>query len=111
MLATLLLTLLIESVVVVGYARHKGGPQAEILHLLTATALANLGTQPLLWLVLRHWVAEYMTVLLLGELCIWILEGVALYFYPFTKLRWMESLCLSLAMNGSSFGIGWFLPV
>jgi hypothetical protein len=107
-IATLLVTIFIEGFVVAGYAFFKKKPVA---HLLLACLLANLFTQPLLWLALQVFFRHYLPVLFIAEFCIWIVESAILFLYPHTRLRLGEALVLSLAMNLASFAAGWFLPV
>lgn len=108
MIATLVLTLAIESVVALSYSHWQRKPLASIL--LTAS-LANLLTQPLLWLALTIFYRAYLPTLLLAELGIWLVEAAILRRIPANRLAWGEALALSLGMNLASFGIGWFLPV
>ena len=108
MIVTLSITILIESTVVAGYAFFNKKP---IFHLLFSCLLANLFTQPLLWLVLQAFFRNYIIALFIAEFWIWIVESAILYFYPRNHLRLREALGLSLAMNLASFAAGWFLPV
>ena len=108
MIATLSITILIESIVVAGYAFFHKKP---VFHLLCACLLANLLTQPLLWLVLQVFFRNYLIVLFIAEFWIWIVESAILFLYPHNHLRLREALGLSLAMNLASFAAGWFLPV
>ena len=108
MIATFLITILIESIVVGGYAFFRKKP---IIHLLLACLFANLLTQPLLRLVLQVFFRDYLITLLIAEFWIWIIESAILFAYPRNRLRLREALGLSLAMNLASFAAGWFLPV
>jgi hypothetical protein len=107
-IATLSITIVIESIVAAGYAYIKKKP---MIHLLSSCLLANLLTQPLLWLVLQVFFRHYLITLFMAEFCIWIVEGAVLFLYPRNRLRLREALGLSLAMNLASFAAGWFLPV
>jgi len=107
-IVSLAITVLIESAVVVGYAHWRKKP---LMHLLLSGILANLVTQSILWIVLNKFSDNYLTVLLVSEICIWWIEGLILYLYPYNKLKLGEALALSLAMNLASFTIGWFLPM
>ncbi len=108
MIATFFVTVLIENIVAGGYAVLRRKP---IIHLLFSCLLANLLTQPLLWLGLRVFFQDYLLVLCIAEFGIWITEGAILFLYPHNQLRLREALVLSLAMNLASFSAGWFLPL
>ncbi len=108
MIATLSITILIESIIAGGYAVFR---QKPIIHLLFSCLLANLLTQPLLWLVLQVFIGDYLIALFIAEFWIWIIESAILFLYPYNQLRFREALGLSLAMNLASFAAGWFLPV
>ena len=108
MIPTLLITLVIESIVVLGYAVWQKKP---IRHLLFTSICGNLITQSLLRVLLNLFFRNYLVTLLVAELLIWILESLLLYFLPWNQLRFKEAILLSLGMNVSSFVLGWFLPV
>ena len=108
MIVTLLLTILIEGMIACGFALWRKKPTWRIL---TASVLANLLTQSLLWGTLNLFPSHYLTILLIMELFIWLLESAILRYYPASQLLWREALALSLGMNLTSFGIGWFLPI
>jgi hypothetical protein len=107
-IATLSITILIESIVVAGYAFLFKKP---VIHLLFSCLLANLLTQPLLWLTLQVFFRNYLITLFVAEFWIWIIESAILFLYPRNRLRLRDALGLSLAMNLASFAAGWFLPV
>jgi hypothetical protein len=107
-IVTLILTILIEAVVVSGFAFWRKKPAGR---LLAASVAANILTQSLLWGILNLFPGHYLITLLVVEIFIWPLEGVILYFFPDTRLNWREALWLSLGVNLTSFGIGWFLSV
>ena len=108
MIVTLALTLLIESMIVTGYALCRKKP---LIHLLLSSVVANLFTQSLLWILLNVIIGHYLITLFLAELCIWGIESLILYFYRYNRLKLGEALALSLVMNLASFGIGWLIPV
>lgn len=108
MISTLLPTLLMEGLAASAYARWQRKPLVSIL--LTAS-LANLLTQPLLWLALTTFYRAYLPTLFLAEAGIWLIEAGILRLVPANRLAWGEALRLSLGMNLVSFGIGWLLPV
>ncbi len=108
MIRSLLITLAIEGTIVLAYAFWKRKPAGRIL---LASAAANVATQTMLWAALNFLFAHYLTVLLVSEFFIWLIESAFLRFFPGTRLGWKESILLSLAMNLASFGIGWFLPL
>jgi len=107
-IATLSITILIESIVVAGYAFFNKKP---VIHLLFSCLLANLLTQPLLWLVLQVFFRNYLVALFIAEFWIWMIESAILFLYPHNDLRLRDALGLSLAMNLASFAAGWFLPL
>ena len=108
MIKTLTFTLLIESMVIAGYAIRQKKP---LIHLLTSGILANLVTQPLLWAALIFFSKAYLATLLIAEACIWGIEALILFVYPLNRLTLRQAMIISLAMNLTSFSIGWVLPV
>jgi hypothetical protein len=107
-IVTLAITLVIESTIITVYALLSKKP---LVHLLCSSAVANLFTQLLLWMVLNVFFGHYLVTLFFAELCIWGIESLILYFYPYNRLKLGEAITLSLVMNLASFGIGWFIPV
>lgn len=79
-------------------------------NLLTSVCL-NLITQSLLWLVLNVFFQHYLVVLLVAEIFVEVIEGLALYYVPSNHLLFIEAISLSLGMNLVSFALGWVLPV
>ena len=108
MIITFSITIIVESIVAGSYAVFYKKP---ILHLLFSCLLANLITQPLLWLVLQVFIRHYLIALVISEFWIWVIEGVILFLYPYNQLRLRDALGLSLAMNLASFAAGWFMPI
>jgi hypothetical protein len=94
--------------VVIGYSSSR---KRRVAPLLSTSICANLITQSLLWVALNIFFRQYLTVLLVGEMLIWLLESLLLYSVPANHLRAVEALLLSFMMNMVSFGLGWFLPV
>jgi hypothetical protein len=108
MILSLLATILIEGVVIIGYARWRKKPAGR---LFLIGVLANLLTQSLLWGALYLFPTQYLAALFTAEGCIVVIESAILHCVPGARLPGFEALGLSLAMNLTSFGIGWFLPV
>lgn len=108
MIATLLITIVIEGLVCLGFAFRYKKP---LRPLLLTCLMVNLFTQPLLWLVLETFFDHYLTALFAAELAIVEIEAMLLYMVPNNRLRWQDALILSLTMNLASFFAGWFLPV
>jgi hypothetical protein len=108
MIATFAITVLVESIVVLGYGIWRKKP---LQHLLLSSFCVNLVTQSLLWGILNLFPHQYITALFIAEICIWGMEGFVLHLYRFNQLNLREAMLLSLAMNLASFLIGWFLPV
>jgi hypothetical protein len=108
LIVTLVITLSIESVVVIGYCLWGKKP---IQSILLTSICGNLITQSLLWIALSLFFQNYLVTLLTAESLIWIIESGLLYSIPANHLRFKEASLLSLAMNLSSFVLGWFLPV
>jgi len=105
---TLSITILVEGVVCLGYSFWKRKPVGSIF---ITSVCENLITQSLLWVALSLFYQQYLVVLLSAEILIWAMEGYLLYGLRFNQLKIREAFFLSLMMNLSSFGIGWFLPV
>lgn len=108
MIATLSLTLILESFIAAGFCHWRRKPFKSIL--LTAN-LANLLTQSLLWLALNLFYRHYLPTLFTAEIIIWLMESAILRLVPSNQLAWCDALGLSLLMNLASFGLGWFLPL
>ncbi len=108
MIPALLITIIAEGAVVIGYCGWRKKPLRPVL--LTSLC-ANLITQSLLWIVLNLFFGHYLMALLVAEILIWAIESVLLYSLPANRLRFSEASLLSLMMNLVSFGLGWFLPV
>jgi hypothetical protein len=108
LIATLFLTLLLEGTVVFGYCVWRKRP---LQPLLFSSICINLLTQSLLWIVLNLFFRQYLVTLILAEVFIWVSEGLLLHAIPANRLQLVTAFSLSLGMNLSSFGIGWFLPV
>jgi hypothetical protein len=108
LIVTLLITILLEGAIALGYCAWQRKPIQPVL--FTSVSI-NLITQSLLWTLLTLFFRQYLLTLLLAELFIWVMEGVTLYSVRANKLRFTDALLLSLGMNLVSFGVGWFLPV
>lgn len=108
MIWTLLVTLIVEGAVAVGYALWCGKPLFSIT--LTGASV-NLGTQFLLWMVLNLFFHHYLLALLTAEILVWLVESVVLCCWSANRLRFTDAMRLSLCMNLASFTLGWFLPV
>lgn len=105
---TLSMTIFAESLVGLGYCFWRKKPVRSIL----ATSIcANLVTQLFLWELLNLFFQQYIIILLIAEIFIWMIEGVVLYIVPTNRLGWRDVLLLSLSMNLVSFVLGWFLPI
>jgi hypothetical protein len=105
---TLFITILIESIVVIGYSHWREKPLGPIL--ITSIG-GNLLTQSLLWVALNLFFQNYLLTLLVAEIFIWIIETILLYSIPANQLSFKEASLLSLGMNALSFAVGWLLPV
>jgi hypothetical protein len=107
-IATLAITITIESAVVAVYAIWRKKP---LFRLLFSSICANLLTQVFLWAALSLFPQAYLIPLFIAEFYIWGIEAVILYFYRPNRLSLREATLLSLVMNLASFSIGWFLPI
>ena len=108
MIQTLAITVVVEGIVCLAYSIRRKKPVRPIL---LTSVFANLITQSLLWVVLNLFYQHYLLTLLVAEIFIWPIEGYLLFCLCPNQLKVGESLFLSLLMNLSSFGIGWFLPL
>lgn len=108
MIKTLLLTVLLEGTIIVGYCRRSGKP---LLPILVTSVIANLITQSMLWIVLTIFFRHYIPALLLTEVSIWLTESVVLSLPASNQLKIKDALLLSLIMNLTSFGAGLLLPL
>jgi hypothetical protein len=105
---TLFITVIIESLIVLGYSLWHRKPALPVLF---TSICINLLTQSLLWIGLNLFFRYYLVALSIAEVLIWGLESVLLYVVPANELRWKDAILLSLSMNLASFALGWFLPV
>lgn len=108
MIVPLIVTILVESFIVIGYSFWRRKPVRPIL--LTSIC-ANFVTQSFLWVVLNIFFQHYLLVLLVAEILIWTIESILLYSVAANRLYITEAILLSLSMNLVSFALGWFLPV
>ena len=108
MIKTLAITILIEGIFIAGYSLWQKKPLAGIL---LASVIVNGLTQIMLWGVLTLFPQHYLITLFTAEFSIWLIESAFLYLFPASQIQWTEALLLSLGMNLTSFGIGWFLPI
>ncbi len=108
MILALLITVIVEGVVAIGYSLWRRKPSLPIL---LTSAYGNLITQSLLWVVLNILLQNYLVTLLVAELSIWVIESLLLYAVPANRLRFSDAIFLSLGMNLASFTLGWFLPI
>jgi hypothetical protein len=105
---TLSITILVEGVVCLGYSIWRRKPIGSIF---ITSIFINLITQSLLWVTLNLFYNHYLITLCVAEILIWVIESFMLYGLRFNQLKIREAFVLSLLMNLSSFGVGWFLPV
>lgn len=108
MIATLLITIVTEGALVLGYSLWRRKPAVPIL---LTSIFANLFTQSLLWIGLNLFFQYYLLILFVAEIFIWAIESVLLYRVPANQLKLREAVFLSLIINLTSFGLGWLLPV
>jgi hypothetical protein len=107
LILTLFITIIIESVVVIGYSLWGKKPVKPILF---TSICGNLITQSLLWVMLNLFFQSYLLTLLIAEILIGVMETGLLYSIHANQLSFKEATLLSLGMNALSFSIGWFLP-
>jgi hypothetical protein len=107
LIITLVVTIIIEGMIVLVYCTWYRKPLGPILF---TSILGNLITQSILWVVLNVFFQHYVVALISAEVFIWILESLLLYGFRANQLCWQEAALLSLIMNVTSFGLGWFLP-
>jgi hypothetical protein len=105
---TLLLTIILESLVVLGYSFWRGKPTRP---LLCTSICINILTQSFLWVGLNLFFRHYLIALMVAEVLIWGFESILLYAVPANQLQVKDAMLLSLSMNLLSFAMGWFLPV
>ena len=108
MIVTLLITVIVEGVVVIGYSTWRNKP---VRPLLFTSILGNLVTQSLLWIVLLISFRHYVGTLIVAEILAWLIESLLLYFVSANRLNFREAVFLSLGMNLASLALGWFMPV
>jgi len=107
LIVTLLITIITEAIVVLGYSIWRKKPLGSILF---TSISANLITQSLLWFALNLFFQHYLITLLITEILIWMIESVLMSYFPGNRLRFAEAVLLSLSMNLAGLMFGWFLP-
>ncbi len=108
MILSLLATIVVEGAICLSYSIWCKKPLVSILG---TSIFANLITQSLLWIALHLFVDHYLATLFLAELLIWLIESILLCAFRVNRLGIREASVLSLLMNLTSFGLGWFLPI
>lgn len=108
MIVTLLITIFVEGFIVLAYSIWQNKPARPILY---TSIISNLITQFFLWIVLGIFFRNYLIVLSIAEILIWLIEGVMLYYVRATRLAITEAVLLSVLMNLASLTTGWYLPV
>jgi hypothetical protein len=83
LIPTLLITIIIESAVVVGYSLWRKKPVRPILY---TSLCINIITQSLLWIFLNLFFRRYLIALLVGEALIWAIESFLLFIVPANRL-------------------------
>jgi len=101
-------TLVVEGIICIGYSIWQKKPTFPILG---TSIFANLITQSILWVALSIFYQSYLLTLLIVEILIWLIEGVMFCSFRLNQLSAREALILSLVINLSSFGLGWWLPI
>ena len=108
LIITILITITVESVVVLIYSTLYGKPFRPIL---ISSVIVNLLTQCILWIGLNLFFQHYLATLCFAEILIWMIESYLLYRFPANQLRLPDAALLSLFMNQVSFATGLFLPI
>jgi hypothetical protein len=108
LIPTLLITIIVEGAVAIGYALWRKKPVPPIL--ITSVCI-NLITQSFLWIGLYLFFRHYLLTLFIAEFLIWMFESVLLHSVPAGQLRLTDAMLLSLGMNLASLALGWFLPI
>jgi hypothetical protein len=108
LIVTLLITILIEGMIVIAYSIWRRKPPGPIL---LTSVVANLITQPLLWVGLNIFFQDYLIALFGAEILIWLMEGLLLRYVPANNLRFRDAIFLAFLINVASFALGWLLPV
>jgi hypothetical protein len=106
---TMPLTFFIEGLIAGIYAAWR---KRSIVTLVSLVLLANVITQPVLWLILVAGGATTPVLsLALAEVFIWWIETMLLYLTQRKTWTFKETVGFSLLLNLISFGIGLLLPV
>lgn len=108
MTRTLIVTIIIEGLVSLGYAVWQRKP---VFSISLTILFGNIITQSLLWIILNIFFNDYLIALFMSEILIWLGEGVFLACVRINQLNFKEALLLSLVVNLCSFGVGMFLPI
>ena len=108
MIWSLPITVILEAAICLGYSIWQSKPIGPIIF---TSIFANLITQSMLWIALNIFFQHYLVTLFVAEILIWMIEGVGLNSFRANRLDIRQALTLSLLMNLSSFGLGWFLRI
>ena len=108
MIWSLPVTVIVEAAICLGYSLWQSKPIGPIVF---TGIFANLITQSMLWIALNIFFQQYWVTLFVTEILIWMIEGVWLNSFRANRLDIRQALALSLLMNLSSFGLGWFLRI
>jgi len=103
------ITIAIELLLGFVYIRWKN---RELFPTLALLALANVITQFALWAALTTFIeGNSLTLTIILEIIIWLVEGVVFYLPQRKDLTFKEAALLSLLLNLVSFTIGLLLPL
>jgi hypothetical protein len=106
---TLPLTVAIEGLLAIGYAALR---RRSWLTMLTLVTIANLTTQPALWVFLIAFdISNTWLILLVGEIIIWLVEAAILYLTLRKMISLWEVLGFGFMLNLFSLVVGLWLPV
>jgi hypothetical protein len=103
-------TLLVETTIGLLYSIIRKLPKVRVFAIIL---LANLITQPILWFVLAatEGMGITLTLMVILEIVIWLVEALILYFTLRDQMRLIEALGLSLLLNGASVLVGVLVPI
>lgn len=79
--------------------------------ILKGVVYANLISLPIFWFVFVNFIHHTLIAIILGELFVFVFEGLFIYFYSKRELSLSRSLSLSLLANIISFFVGGLIIV
>ncbi|MFN7161055.1 MAG: hypothetical protein ACK4NC_05645 [Candidatus Gracilibacteria bacterium] len=76
---------------------------------IIAGFIASALTLPYFWFILPAFITDFLTYAIIGEICIWLIEGF--FYYAFLRIPLWKCILLSLLCNAASIGAGEMIKI